>query len=155
MALQSAERLADLLMLSDEAMFAWSLDGVIEFWNMGAERLYGYAAEEAVGQSSHALLQTKFPVDVGEMRSQLKEERSWSGELHHVCKDGREVFVDSRMQLLGGTVLEVNRDVSERKEMEAAHLESELRLRSLASIVEFERRRHRQQESRRHYHKLE
>jgi PAS domain S-box-containing protein len=136
MALESAERLADLLMLSDEPMFAWSLDGVIEFWNMGAERLYGYAADEAVGHSSHALLQTKFPLDFGELRSQLQKEHSWSGELHHVCKDGREVVVDSRMQLLGGTVLEVNRDVSERKEVEAAHLESELRLRSLASIVE-------------------
>jgi len=40
--------------------------------------------------------------------------RVWSGELHHTCKDGREVVVDSRMQLLGdGTVLEVNRDVTE------------------------------------------
>jgi PAS domain S-box-containing protein len=136
MALESAERLADLLKLSDEPMFAWSLDGVIEFWNMGAERLYGYAADEAVGHSSHALLQTKFPLDFGELRSQLQKEHSWSGELHQVCKDGREVVVDSRMQLLGGTVLEVNRDVSERKEVEAAHLESELRLRSLASIVE-------------------
>jgi len=93
-------------------MFAWRLDGPIEFWNSGAERLYGFSSNEAVGRSSHALLQTKFPTDFAELRSHLQNGRYWSGELRHVCKDGREVIVDSRMQLLGdNTVLEVNRDV--------------------------------------------
>jgi PAS domain S-box-containing protein len=45
--------------------------------------------------------------------------RYWSGELHHTCKDGREVVVDSRMQLLDDTVLEVNRDVTEIKALAA------------------------------------
>jgi PAS domain-containing protein len=45
------ERLADLLMLSYEPMFAWKLHGAIEFWNTGAERLYGFAPNEAVGHS--------------------------------------------------------------------------------------------------------
>ena len=56
-------RLANLLMLSYEPMFAWSLDGPIEFWNVGAERLYGFAPNEAIGRNSHALLQTKFPIE--------------------------------------------------------------------------------------------
>jgi PAS domain S-box-containing protein len=134
---QSAERLAALLTLSHEPMFAWNLHGLIEFWNAGAERLYGFAADEAIGRNSHILLQTRFPVAVADLRSQLQKDRHWSGELRHICKDGREIVVDSRMQLLSdGTVLEANRDVSERKEMEAALLESEQRWRSLASIVE-------------------
>ena len=109
-----AEHLADLLTLSYEPMFAWRLDGSIELWNAGAERLYGFASNEAVGHSSHALLQTKFPVQFTELRSKLRSERYWSGELRHICKHGREVTVDSRMQLLGDdTVLEVNRDVTE------------------------------------------
>src|SRR5580693_470172 len=42
--------------------------------------------------------------------------RYWSGELRHICKDGHEVIVDSRMQLLGDdTVLEVNRNIMEAK----------------------------------------
>ena len=111
-----SERLSDLLTLSYEPMLAWRLDGVIEFWNAGAERLYGFAADEAVGRSSHSLLQTKFPIEFIELRSQLRSERYWSGELRHICKDGHEVIVDSRMQLLGDdTVLEVNRDVTEAK----------------------------------------
>jgi rsbT co-antagonist protein RsbR len=57
---ERAERLADLLTLSYEPMFAWRLDGPVQFWNAGAERLYGFAANEAVGRASHTLLQTEF-----------------------------------------------------------------------------------------------
>ena len=138
------ERLADLLTLSYEPMLAWRLDGVIEFWNAGAERLYGFSPGEAVGRSSHSLLQTKSPVEFIELHSQLRNERYWSGELRHICKDGHEVIVDSRMQLFSDdTVLEVNRDVTEakalineRKQIEHALRESEQRLRWIASIVE-------------------
>src|SRR4030095_11020945 len=124
------DRLADLLMLSHEPMFAWKLDGAIEFWNAGAEQLSGFASNEAVGHSSHSLLQTKFPIEVAELHSELRNKRYWAGELHHICKEGREVIVDSRMQLLGDdTVLEVNRDVTQFKALEQ-------RLRSVAAIVE-------------------
>jgi PAS domain S-box-containing protein len=113
---EHTKRLASLLTLSYEPMLVWQLDGPIEFWNAGAERLYGFAPEEAVGRESHALLQTKFPIEFAGLRSQLCSRRYWSGELRHICKDGHEVIVDSRMQLLSDdTVLEVNRDVSEVK----------------------------------------
>ena len=92
-----AERLASLLTLSYEPMLVWQLNGPIEFWNTGAERLYGFPAEEAIGHSSHALLQTKFPFELTELISRLQNKRYWSGELRHICKDGREVIVDSRM----------------------------------------------------------
>ena len=149
---ERAERLANLLMLSYEPMLAWKSGWVAQFWNAGAERLYGFAPNEAVGRISHALLQTKFPIEFTELRSNFRNDRYWSGELRHVCKDGHEVFVDSRIQLLGDdTVLEVNRDVTEvktltrrqatlvrdRKQIEAELRESEQRLRWLASIVEF------------------
>ena len=141
---QRAEHLANLLTLSYEAMFAWRLDGSIEFWNAGAERLYGFAPNEAVGRSSHTLLQTKFPIEFTELRSQLLNEHYWSGELRHICKDGHEVTVDSRMQLLGDdTVLEANRDITQIKALNIQQAtllrelrESEQRLRWLASIVE-------------------
>jgi PAS domain S-box-containing protein len=110
------ERLADLLTLSHEPMLAWSLDGPITFWNAGAERLYGFRRDEAVGQISHALLKTRFPVDFAALRSRLLTDRNWSGELRHTCMDGHEVIVDSRMQLIGDDlVLEVNRDVTDVK----------------------------------------
>jgi PAS domain S-box-containing protein len=138
-ALEARERshLADLLMLSHEPMFSWKLDGAIEFWNAGAEQLYGFTANEAVGHSSHSLLQTKFPIQVAELRSELRNNGYWAGELRHTCKEGREVIVDSRMQLLGDdTVLEVNRDITQLRALLTTLQEDEQRLRSLAAIVE-------------------
>ena len=114
---ERVERLASLLTLSYEPMLMWQLNGPIEFWNTGAKRLYGFAPEEAIGHSSHTLLQTKFPVEFAALITQLQNKRYWSGELRQICKDGREVIVESRLQLLGdGTVVEVNRDITERKQ---------------------------------------
>src|ERR1700752_35536 len=108
------EPMRDLLTLSYEPILTWRLDGGIESWNAGAERLYGFSPEEALGRVSHALLQTKFPIELADLISQLVNGRYWSGELR--LKDGREVVVDSRMQLLDdGAVLEVNRDATEIK----------------------------------------
>ena len=131
------ERLANLLTLSYEPMLAWRLDGPVEFWNAGAERLYGFAQYEAVGRSSHALLQTAFPIDFSDLRAQLRDRRNWLGELHHICKDGSKVVVESRMQLFGDSlVLEANRDITKRIEIEVALRESEQRLRWIGSVVE-------------------
>jgi len=118
-------------------MLVWHLDEGIEFWNTGAERLYGFTSEEAVGRTSHALLQTKFPVEFIDLITRLRNERHWSGELRHICKDGREVIVESRQQLLSdGTVIEVNRDVTDRKQIEDALYDREEQLQRLASIVQ-------------------
>jgi PAS domain S-box-containing protein len=127
---ERAERLGGLLALSHEAMLIWKLNGPIEFWNAGAERLYGFAPEEAIGNTSHSLLQTRFPVEFTDWIKLLQNEQYWSGELHHICKDGREVVVESRQQVLSdGTVIEVNRDITE-------HKKTEQQLMFLASIVE-------------------
>jgi PAS domain S-box-containing protein len=130
MTAESADRLGNLVRLSYEPMLVWRLEGSIEFWNAGAERLYGFTSEEAIGRGSHSLLRTKFPIDLDEASSRLRNEGYWFGELRHVCKEGSEVIVDSRMQLLGDeTVLEANRDIT-------ALRGNEERLRWLASIVE-------------------
>jgi PAS domain S-box-containing protein len=134
---ERADSLGGLLSLSYEPMLVWQLNGPIEFWNAGAERLYGFAPQEAIGHSSHALLQTKFPLEFNEWIKQLQNDRYWSGELRHVCKEGREVIVESRQQLLSdGRVIEVNRDVTERKKIEADLRQTEQQLRFLASIVQ-------------------
>src|ERR1700678_2244385 len=130
MTAESADRLGNLVRLPYEPMLVWRLEGSIEFWHAWAERLYGFTSEEAIGRGSHSLLRTKFPIDLDEASSRLRNEGYWFGELRHVCKEGSEVIVDSRMQLLGDeTVLEANRDIT-------ALRGNEERLRWLASIVE-------------------
>lgn len=55
----------------------------IIFWNTGAEQLYGWTKEEAVGQISHALLQTQFPEPLPSIKTQLWKGGQWKGELMH------------------------------------------------------------------------
>jgi PAS domain S-box-containing protein len=113
-----------LIELSDEAIFAWDLnDGIVE-WNTGCERLYGYSRDEALGRVSHDLLHTVHPLPLEPFVTRLVERGEWSGELHHRTRDGREVIVESRHQVIdiegGSVVLETNRDVTDRRQTDEA-----------------------------------
>ena len=122
----SLKKQADLLRLSYDAMIVWELDGAIESWNVGAERLYGYSEPEAVGKLTRTLLAPRFPKPWDEILGQMRTLGSWEGEVRQETRDGREVVVSTRIQLIKGSdgidrVLEVNRDVTEarRAQMEA------------------------------------
>jgi PAS domain S-box-containing protein len=112
-------RQADLLDQSHDAIFTWKIGGGIVYWSKGAERLYNYTAEEAIGRSSHELLRTRSPVPMQEIELQIAREGSWYGELTHTTCDGRTVVVESRLvrvQYSGEAyTLETNRDITERK----------------------------------------
>jgi PAS domain S-box-containing protein len=114
---------AELLYLSYDAIIVWQLEGRIETWNKGAEELYGYSKEEAVGQVTHDLLKTIHPEPWPQLEGKLRERKSWEGELKHSTREGREVIVSARHQLVRGAdgverVLETNRDITERKRAE-------------------------------------
>ncbi len=63
---------ATLLDLANDAIFVKSAEGIISYWNQGAERLYGWTMAEAVGRTTHELLQTEFPVPLSEIESQRR-----------------------------------------------------------------------------------
>jgi PAS domain S-box-containing protein len=116
------QRQASLVNLSFEPIFAWGLeDGIVE-WNAGAEQLYGYTRAEALGRVSHNLLRTAHPIRMKAYLAALERDGQWTGELRHTTKNGREVVVESRQQIidLGGQrlILETNRDVTERRRLE-------------------------------------
>jgi PAS domain S-box-containing protein len=120
---ENLKRQAALLDLSYEAIFSWDYDGGIISWNHGAERLYGFNSKEAVGSISHDLIKTKFPIPFTEFTEILIKDKIWTGELTHTTKDGREIIVESRQQLINNAsnnniVLETNRDITERKKTE-------------------------------------
>jgi PAS domain S-box-containing protein len=116
--LELLQRQADLLDQSHDAIFTWKIGGGIAYWSKGAERLYGYTAEEAIGRISHALLQTRSSISDQEREAQTAQ-GSWYGELSHTTRDGRTVVVESRhvcVEYSGEKyVLETNRDITERK----------------------------------------
>ncbi|MEK4033629.1 PAS domain S-box protein [Methylocystis sp. IM3] len=128
---QSLEQQSRLIDLSFDPIFVWDWDGGIVTWNRGCEQLYGYSRAEALGQSSHKLLQTRFPVSLEHYEAQISLSGEWAGELRHIAKNGHEICVESRQQLIRTgerrLVLEANRDVSERKRAETALLDASRR----------------------------
>ena len=119
---EALRRKSQLIDLSFEPIFVWDLDNGITEWNRGCERLYGYSRNEALGQVSHQLLRTRFAISPAEAEKALLTKGIWKGELRHVARDGREVIVESRWQLIIADehriVLEANRDITEHKQTE-------------------------------------
>jgi len=117
---------ANLLDLTHDTVFVRDINDVITFWNRGAEKLYGWTRDEAVGQVSHHLTQTIFPAPLEEITAELKSTGRWEGELIHTRRDGTQVVVASRWALQLDerakpvAVLETNNDITERKRAEEA-----------------------------------
>jgi PAS domain S-box-containing protein len=146
---QLAERLhlqAELIELSHDANLLRDPTSRVIFWNKGAEELYGWTEEEALGRITHSLLQTRFPVSLAQVDGQLEREGRWEGELVHTCRDGSAVMVESRQALMRGAreyptaILEINRDITQRRQLEqqeqAAHAEIGARLAFLQQLLD-------------------
>lgn len=108
-----------LIELSHDPIFVWDMERGILDWNNGAETLYGYSRNEALGQSSHELLRTVYPNGLKKFIKTLKESGFCSTEVRHFTRDGRELIIESSQQIIESNgrrlVLESNRDVSDRK----------------------------------------
>ena len=117
---------ASLLDLTHDTVFVRDMNDVITFWNRGAEELYGWRREEAVGTVTHDLLHTVFPAPLQEITATLLRASRWEGELVHTTRDGTRVTVASRWSLeqdeSGRPVgtLETNNDITERKSADEA-----------------------------------
>ena len=112
------------------------LDGRIVFWSAGAERLYGWPRQEAVGQISHELLATGFPKPLTELQSEFLCAGRWEGELRHRTRDGTDVWVASSWVLQKNAagdptlVVEVNNNITALKQQDETRAK-------LAAIFEF------------------
>jgi PAS domain S-box-containing protein len=129
---------ASLLNLTHDTIFVRDMNDIITYWNRGAEELYGWRAEEAIGKQSPQLLHTVSPVPIEDIQEELLRTDRWEGELEKTKADGTLVVVASRWSLQrneqGGpiAILETNNDITQRKrgEEEVRKLNQELGQRS-------------------------
>ncbi len=129
---------SSLLNLTHDTIFVRDMSDSIRYWNRGAEELYGWAPEQAIGKSAHELLRTVFPSPLDDIQAEFLRTGRWEGELKHTKGDGTEVIVASRWSLRRDerdhpiAVLETNNDITVRKrrEQEIQSLNQELAKRS-------------------------
>jgi PAS domain S-box-containing protein len=111
-----------LIDLSFEPIFVWDLDGGITDWNAGAEMLYGFTFAEAVGRRSHHLLRSIHTTPFEQYLGRLETDGHWSGEIRQFTKDGREIWIESRQQIIHSAgrrlVIEINRHITTRRAQE-------------------------------------
>jgi PAS domain S-box-containing protein len=74
---------ASLLNLTHDTVFVRDMNDVITYWNRGAEELYGWTKEEAIGRTSHQLMQTAFTPPLENINEELLRVGRWEGELTH------------------------------------------------------------------------
>jgi PAS domain S-box-containing protein len=117
---------SELLELANDAIIVRDVDSVILYWNGGAQKTYGWTPAEACGNVTHQFLKSEFPEPLDQVYEKLYKVGSWEGELVHSTRDGKRIVVASRQVLQrdshGRTVgiLEINRDVTPRKQAEEA-----------------------------------
>lgn len=139
---KAEERIAEQAALLDkaqDAILVRNLDHVVLFWNKGAERLYGWTAEEVAGSNVGNFL-CHDAAKLEDARKVTLERGEWSGELFQVTKAGREVIVESRWSLLldsagrPKSILSINTDITERKQLEAQFLRAQ-RMESIGTLA--------------------
>jgi PAS domain S-box-containing protein len=113
-----------LLDMASDTIFIRDGEDRITYWNQGAERLYGWSKEEALGHLAHTLLNTQFPEALESIVATLLATGRWEGESQHTRRDGTLVTVASSWTLQRdasnrpGSVIEMSFDITARKEAE-------------------------------------
>jgi two-component system, NtrC family, sensor kinase len=123
------ETLTRELDLASEAVIVSDGDGRIEFWNTGAEALYGWTRQEVLGKNLEQILPTTFPVPSGEVFSTLISAGEWEGPVRRQNKEGQEMTVALRKILErrdgAGVIVEMGQDISAQLQAEEALRRSE------------------------------
>lgn len=129
---------AALIDITSDAIFVKDLDDNILFWNKGAERLYGWAEAEVIGQKTQSLFNQ--PCKLTDPIKITTEQGSWQGEIDQLTKTGKNIIVESRKTLINNqfyhsrSILVVNSDITEKKQLEKQFYHAQ-RLESLGTLA--------------------
>ena len=131
---------AALLDVTGEAIFVRDFSDRVTYWNQGAQKLFGWSAAEAQGQTTGTLnLYADRSACLRPMQS-VQASNEWSGELNFRTRDGRELIVQSRWTLVRDSagapqgILIVGTDITEKKRLESQLYRSQ-RLESIGTLA--------------------
>jgi PAS domain S-box-containing protein len=122
---EQIRQLASIVESSGDAIIGKTLDGIILSWNVGAERIYGYSAEEIVGRPISLLLPPDRPDEFSRLIDRIKKgEYVDHYETVRLRKDGKQIYVsislspvkDDAGRIIGAS--SIHRDISEKKRLE-------------------------------------
>jgi PAS domain S-box-containing protein len=131
---------AALLDQAQDAILVRDLNHIILFWNKGAERIYGWSAEDAIGRNAGEVLFKEAPLLFETAKQEVLVKGEWSGEMRQVRKDDEEIVVESRWTLVRdekgqpASILVINTDVTERKRTESQFLRAQ-RMESIGTLA--------------------
>jgi PAS domain S-box-containing protein len=137
---QKIQEQAALLNIATDAIVVRDLDSRIQFWNNGAESIYGWTAAEAIGIRAERLFCPDIPLEAIGAFNTVQQQGAWQGELHKLTKAGKAVVVESRWTLVRDeagnprSILSVDTDITEKKQLEQQFLRAQ-RLESLGSLA--------------------
>jgi two-component system sensor kinase FixL len=99
-----------------------SPEGLIEYWPLECELLFGYSAAEAVGRRPADLLKTEFQAPFAEVEAAIRTDGEWSGEALQITRDGRGLWIASRLVIVrpyeneAARIVETLTDISDLKQ---------------------------------------
>ncbi|WP_335230052.1 PAS domain S-box protein [Nostoc sp.] len=137
---QKIREQAALLDVSTDAILVRNIHHQILFWNKGAERLYGWKAEEVVGKNVLQLLYKEISPQLKDAYLRVMNTGEWRGELHQLTREGKVIIVESRWTLIRDdngqpkSILSVNTEITQQKQLEAQLLRSQ-RLESIGTLA--------------------
>ena len=140
---RAEERIGELTALLDKAQDAIMVNGEdqrILYWNKGAERIYGWTAEEAIGRHVDQLLFKQEPAERSEALRKVRETGEWAGELRQVTKDGKPILVESRWTMIYDAEgrpkakMGINTDITEKRKLAAQVLRMQ-RIESIGTLA--------------------
>jgi len=131
---------AALLDITQDAIVVIDLDEIITYWNRGAERVYGWAAAEAVGRNMSDLFPSIEERERSTMKRVVYGSGEWSGELRRTDRAGKALWIRRRLNVLRNSsgesagLLIVDTDTTEAKRLEEQYLRAQ-RMESLGSLA--------------------
>jgi PAS domain S-box-containing protein len=135
----SAEQAA-ILEAAEDAIFLRDPANRIRSWNRGAERIYGWSAEEVIGKDAMEILYHGNQDQANAIMKRLEQEGTYEGEITQYNREGRELVISARLTVLKDStgkpksILSVNRDVTERRHVELQLLRTQ-RLDSIGTLA--------------------